>query len=299
MSPALPLVLGTLVLSLAPIFVRESPVGPTATGAYRCLMAAPVLAAILLAQRRRVIPKIAFRGWWPLVAAGTAFAVDLSLWHRAIQYSGPGLATVIANTQVFFTAALGVLFFSERADRRFWLSIVGAFIGMALLVWRGEDVFSSAFKDLTQGADRYWWGVALGLCAAAMYALFIVFLRRAGSGARGGTATQRLFVVTAVSGLLMAGAAALEGDLGWPGAVKLGPLLGLALLPQVAGWLMITAYLPRVPVGVAGLILLLQPVLSVLLSRWLFNEVFQAHQIAGAALTLAAVYAGSTRASVR
>jgi drug/metabolite transporter (DMT)-like permease len=102
-------------------------------------------------------------------------------------------------------------------------------------------------------------------------------------------------MVSLVTGAVMTVVALLEGDMGWPGLAGLAPLAALAFLPQTLGWLVITANLPQVRVGVAGLVLLLQPILSVLLSRWIFNEVFQPHQVAGAIVTLASVYVGSTR----
>ncbi|HTL11218.1 MAG TPA: DMT family transporter, partial [Bdellovibrionota bacterium] len=173
MNPTLLLACGSLVLSSAPLLVRASSVGPTATGAYRCLLAVPMIALWLLARRQSLLPVGAGRRYWTsVIGAGTVFACDLGLWHRAIHFAGPGLATVLANTQVFFTGAFGVLFFGERAGRRFWLSTLGAFGGMAALVWR-----VGAAPTVAEGS-RYWAGVGMGIVAAFCYSLFIILLRR-------------------------------------------------------------------------------------------------------------------------
>ncbi|CAO0819763.1 hypothetical protein DFAR_1110033 [Desulfarculales bacterium] len=42
------------------------------------------------------------------------FALELTFWHRSIHLLGSGLATILAEFQVFFLAGFGALFFGER-----------------------------------------------------------------------------------------------------------------------------------------------------------------------------------------
>ena len=50
----------------------------------------------------------------------------------------------------------------------------------------------------------------------------------------------------------------------------------------------------RTPVGRAGLLLLLQPAFSLVWAAWFFGRALSPLQTVGAALTLAAIYVGST-----
>ena len=66
-----------------------------------------------------------------------AFAADLWLWHRSILLVGPGLSTLLANTQVFFMALAGVWFYRERIGPRFVAGITLAFAGLWLhALWK-------------------------------------------------------------------------------------------------------------------------------------------------------------------
>ena len=73
-------------------------------------------------------------------------------------------------------------------------------------------------------------------------------------------------------------------------------LLLLALVAQSLGWWAISKSLVHVRGSVAGLLLLLQPVLATVWSVLLFGENLEPLQVLGALVTLGAIYVGSTRA---
>jgi drug/metabolite transporter (DMT)-like permease len=85
----------------------------------------------------------------------------------------------------------------------------------------------------------------------------------------------------------------LQFDVPWP---DLRWLLALALISQSAGWLLITASLPRLPAAVSSLVLLLQPAAALLLADVVLRERPALVQVAGAALVCLGVVA-STRSS--
>ena len=72
----------------------------------------------------------------------------------------------------------------------------------------------------------------------------------------------------------------------WPGA---GWLVVLALSSQVLGWLLITTSLPRLPAATTSLLLMIQPIGSLLLAALIFAERPSALQLAGVLLVLGAV----------
>jgi drug/metabolite transporter (DMT)-like permease len=66
-------------------------------------------------------------------------------------------------------------------------------------------------------------------------------------------------------------------------------LLALALSSQVAGWLLISYALPRLPAAETATIILLQPVLTMIWGVLIFDEQPSAIQLVGAGLVLAGV----------
>ncbi len=72
----------------------------------------------------------------------------------------------------------------------------------------------------------------------------------------------------------------------WP---ALGWLALLALTSQVIGWLLITVSMPRLPAGMIGALLLVQPAGSVALSYAVLGERPSALQLVGVVLVLAGV----------
>ena len=81
----------------------------------------------------------------------------------------------------------------------------------------------------------------------------------------------------------------------WP---EHGWLLALALTAQVAGWLLIAAALPRVPALETSVLLLIQPMATVVWALIIFSEHLSALQWLGVALVLGGVAALTLRGSV-
>jgi drug/metabolite transporter (DMT)-like permease len=80
------------------------------------------------------------------------------------------------------------------------------------------------------------------------------------------------------------------GDLDlWPGLEAQAWLVTLALSSQVLGWLLISVSLPRLPAVITSIVLMLQPVATVLLGAALLDEAPSAVQLSGVAVVLAGV----------
>jgi drug/metabolite transporter (DMT)-like permease len=72
----------------------------------------------------------------------------------------------------------------------------------------------------------------------------------------------------------------------WP---QHGWLIALALVAQVLGWLMISSSLPRLPALETSVVLLIQPMLTVLWGWLIFSEHLSPIQWAGAILVLGGI----------
>lgn len=273
---------GAALISFAPVFVQVADVGPASAGFYRVAIGGLVLAGLAV-RRRRWRPER--RSMALAAGAGLLFALDLVLWHASILSVGPGLATILANFQVFILAAVGVLVFREPVHLRLVASVPVAVVGLFLLVG----------LDWSQRSDVAQAGVILGLLAAVAYAGFLLVLR-ATQRLPGADPMATLAIICLLAAVLLVPLALRE-----PQGLRVGTpvtavvLLGYALVAQVVAWLLIASALPHVRAGQAGLLLLLQPTLAFIWDMTFFGRPTDLQDIAGALLALAAIYLGTVR----
>jgi drug/metabolite transporter (DMT)-like permease len=135
-------------------------------------------------------------------------------------------------------------------------------------------------------------GVGFGVGTSAAYACFLLILRRAAGqsdhvAGQLADATAGAAIGALAIGLVLGG---LQFDVPWH---DLRWLLALALVSQSAGWLLITASLPRLPAAISSLVLLLQPVAALLLADVVLGERPALVQVAGAALVCLGVVAST------
>ncbi len=279
---------GAVLLSVAPVFVKLATIGPTAAGFYRMLVGGIVLLALATARRERLW--VGGRAFGFAAAAGLAFTFDLIFWHRSIHLVGPGLATILANFQVFMLAAFGILILKERPSWRLVVGIPLALVGLFLLV--GVD-----WRALPAG---YRWGVVLGLLTAVSYGSYLLALRASQARAGRLEPIPNLMTICFVTTALLAASVGLEGaTFAIPDARTGALLLGYGVTAQVVAWLLISHGLPHVEAGRAGLVLLLQPSLAFVWDVLLFHRPTRASDLAGALLALGAIYLGTRGAAVK
>ncbi|HEX6930215.1 MAG TPA: DMT family transporter, partial [Gammaproteobacteria bacterium] len=257
----LQLVLGVLMISLSGVFVKLVDTDPTATAFYRMLFGGLVLAAITLARRE----SLWFGARFTIAAmiAALWFAGDLYFWHRSILYVGPGLATLLANFQVFLLPLAGYLVYRERADLRLALSIPLAFAGLLLLVL-------PEWLDL---GDDYRLGVVFGLVTAVCYAGYTMTLRASRLGSSTASNTANVAVLSLSCAALLAALTLAGGEsLAIPSWQDFGWLLAYGVAGQVFGWALISQALPTLRASTVGLVLLLQPVSAFVWDFALFDR---------------------------
>jgi drug/metabolite transporter (DMT)-like permease len=273
---------GAFLLSFAAVFVRLADAGPTAAGFYRMLVGGVVLLALGVARRERVWAGTRAFGF--AAAAGLAFTFDLIFWHRSIHRVGPGLATILANFQVFMLAGFGMLVLKERPSWRLLAGIPLALAGLFLLV--GVD-----WSALPAG---YRLGVGLGLLTALSYGSYLLVLRASQARAGRLEPIPNLMMICFVATTLLAVSVRLEGaTLAIPDARTGLLLVGYGVTAQVVAWLLISHGLPHVEAGRAGLVLLLQPSLTFVWDVLLFHRPTGAVDMVGAVLALGAIYLGT------
>jgi drug/metabolite transporter (DMT)-like permease len=276
--------MGAALISLSPVWVSLVNVPPTVSAFYRVLIGGAALAIFLVATRRRL--ELSRRILAILLAGAVFFALDLWVWHRSINYVGPGLATLLGNFQVFFMMLAGAVFLGQSPRPIQLVAVPLAILGLALLV---------GFEWQTLSAD-YRTGVVFGLLTAVAYTGYLLSLRTARTLSTHRLPTREVAIVSLATALLLGITTAIEGEsLLIPTLVDAGWLFAYGILSHTIGWLLIATSLPKVTVTEAGLALLLQPVLSFLWDILLFGRTFTALEAVGAAIALFAIYLGSRR----
>ena len=272
---------GALTIAFSAILVRLAEVSPETAAFFRCLYALPALAVLAWLERRRLGPQPARRGivW----AAGLLFAADLVFWHHAIADVGAGLATVLGNLQVVLVAFVAWAVLGERPEARVVAAVPVVLIGVVLI--------SGVLETGAYGDDPAR-GVLFGMLTSLAYAGFILLLRSANAG----RPAAPLFEATAVSALGCLGAGIALGTIDLlPSWEAQGWLVLLALSSQVLGWMLISISLPRLPAAVTSVLLLAQPVASVLLAAAILGEDPSALQIAGVSVVLGGIGVATIR----
>ncbi|MDR1243257.1 MAG: DMT family transporter, partial [Deltaproteobacteria bacterium] len=136
-------------------------------------------------------------------------------------------------------------------------------------------------------------GLTLGILSAMFYAGYILALRRSQSIAERLPATANMGLISLLS-MLIAGLYCLgKGDsFAIPDLRTLGILALLGIGCQAAGWVLLSAGLPRMPASRAGLIMLAAPTLSFVWDILFYDRPTGLPGYLGAAVTIAAVGLG-------
>ena len=277
------MIFGATLISFSSVFVKLADVSPTVSGFYRVLIGGLLLLAIAAFRRERLWGGGGGPGL--TLFCGVFFALDLFFWHRSINYVGPGLATILANFQVFFLGAAGALFLGEVLKPRL---LAAAPLGVAGLFM----IFGSDWGAL---GSAYQLGVVFGLLAAAFYSGYTLSLRKLQADAEALSPTATLAAVSLVTAACLAASGVAEGQSFAVVNLKtLFSLVALGVFSQVLGWVVIATALPRLRASLAGLLLLLQPLLAFVWDVLFFQRPATLLNWTGVALTLGAIYMGST-----
>jgi len=281
---AFALLFGAILISTSSVWVKLADLAPTVSGFYRMAIGGGLLIVICVMTGRQLWHSGAYS--FKLFIAALFFAVDLWLWHRSIIFVGPGLATVLGNFQVFFMTLFGVLFLSERVGWRFMSGLGLAFIGLFLLVG----------VDWSQFDSDYRMGVVYGLLTAVAYTGFMLVLRQLQGLKDSLSPMSNLGMLSLMCAAILALIAVFEGDsFVIHDNQTLFSMISLGVFCQVVGWVVITRSMPLLATSLVGLILLLQPALSMLWDVVFFSRPTSMLDIAGFLAVMIGIYVASVR----
>jgi drug/metabolite transporter (DMT)-like permease len=231
---------------------------------------AALVMAFLLAARGESLPRgqvlLQLIGMGALGYAGQSFS-----YLTAIKYASAGLVALLLYLYPMFVFILSVIVFRERINGIKIIALIIALIGTALTV-------DPAGGELT--------GILLAIAAALIYSVYIIV----GVGVmRHVSAVQSSTVISASAGAVYGIFTVINGanfpttNSGWIA------IAGIVLIATVIPVVMFLTGLEMIGPTNAAMLSTLEPVVTVLLAAWLFQERLQPISMLGGGLILVAV----------
>lgn len=276
--------LGGASVGLAPIGLRLGldDLGPQAIAFWRFGFAVPLLFVLVLGVQRTlpVRPNLA------VIIAGICFALEIGLWHWGLTYTSVASATFIVNLGNLGVGLTAWIVLKERPGSIWAIAAVIALLGAAALSLGGA-AGNAQTHPLSLRGDL------LSLLAAIILSGYIVASKVARRTMSGLEAIFWLTLVEcAVAGVLVLlfGEAFLPADL----SGFIVPLF-LAVFVQIIGQGLIILGLGHTPTSIAGILIVVQPVVAAILSWKIFGEWLTAVQLAGCGFILFAILLAQKR----
>jgi drug/metabolite transporter (DMT)-like permease len=265
-----------LALSTSAIFVRYAEAPGPVTGFYRMAIASLIMTPFILARFRRRFPLHRKNIIYP-IAGGIFSGFDLGTWTISLAFTTASNATLLGNTAPLWVALVSWLFFRRVLRRDFWLGLVLA-MGGAALVMGGDFIFH----------PRLGIGDALASLTGVFYAGYYVFTEL---GRRSLDPLAYLWTVTVSASLTLLGFNMVMGNtlVGYSASTWMA-FLGTAVISQLIGYIAISYALGHLPASVVSATMIGQPVVTTIIAIPLLGEIPQGLQIIGGVIALAGIY---------
>jgi drug/metabolite transporter (DMT)-like permease len=270
----LALVGGVICIAWSALFVRWTDIPGPASAFYRMLIPALVLLPTFATQRRAVpLTRMTLA---IIALGGLFFALDLALFNTAILQTSAANATLLGNNTPIFVGLLTWLIFRQRPPSSFWLGLLLAISGAAVILW----------SDLAHHG-RFGLGDLMAIGASLAFAGYLMATEKVRSST-GTLEFLRLAMISSTVCLLVINLL-LGISLRVPDGRTWWALLALGLISQLGGYLFLTYALGHLPATITSVTLLTQGPLTAALAALLLGEPISLAQILGGALVLLGV----------
>ena len=280
------ILIGATAIGFAPIFAklavdydRGSPLAlsPTSAAFWRLSLSCPIFWLLYLFNRRRRVSSA--KGFSPIVfLPGLFFALDLSLWHWSFEFTSLANSSLEVNLSIVVVAVLSYFIFGEKLTSAFVVGSAIAFAGLVGLV--GADF---------QVSDDKWFGDLLGLATALCYGSYLLAVKVAATRVHV-SLVMALATTTASVLILLQEVIIFSGHIfpqTWQSWLSVGLL---ALVSQVGGQGVIAWGMTRVKASYAAILLLIQPVVTALMSWVILEQELSSLQLLAMCLMLFGIH---------
>lgn len=278
------LLLGGICIGFAPIGLRLGldDLGPQAIAFWRYVFATPMLFALILVTKRALPGKPNIF----ILIGGVFFALDIAFWHWSLTFTTVANSTFLVSLGNLCVGLTAWIFLRERPGAIWALAVFLAVTGAAALSLGGVENTGSNAPQLAQGPFPMF-GEAMALVAAVLVSGYIVASKLARRSISGMDAIFWLTLVELGTAAVMV---VVFGEAFWPSSIEgfMIPLF-LAIVVQVGGQGLIITGLGHTSAAVAGILIVVQPVVAAIISWNLFGETLVALQLAGCGLILGGI----------
>lgn len=271
-NPIIPLIVGMVAISFAPIFVRFSDAPVSVQGMYRMLFTF----LLMLPFSRKQLPAvkaISAKNWLLLILAGLFLAIHFLLWMESLNYTSIASSTIILSLEPVLVMIGAYLIYKDRSNRYAVLGMLIALIGAIGIGFGDIGLSQSAF-----------FGDLLSLLGALAIAVNMLIAKRIMQQVPSYLYSLVVFGITfvffslynVVMGIPMGGYPAKEWIV----------FLLLAIVPTVFGHLIFNWLLQYVKAATVSMSVLAEPVGSSILAIFIFGEMISGFQLLGGGLVI-------------
>jgi drug/metabolite transporter (DMT)-like permease len=280
------LLAGAGCIGFAPVLVRLSDVGPSATAFYRLLFALPFLWVWMWVDQSKspltARPATA-KDFLVLAIAGLFFTADLALWHWSLQFTSVATSTLLTNFAPLLVTAAAAIFLREKITHQFVVGMLVAVGGAALLV-----------IDRIEFRQHQALGNALAVLTAVFYAGYLLSVKVLRIRFSTPTIMAWSGIVSCISFLVVA---LLSNETVIPASTGgWVAVIALALISHLGGQALITHALGHLPASFSSVTLLLQPLVAALLAWVLLKERLTLWQWTGGVIILCGIFLAGRKA---
>ena len=265
-----------LALSTSAIFIKYADAPGPVTGFYRMVIAATILTpfAVYRLNKRKTINR---KNFFIPFAGGIFSGLDLGIWAIALGYTTAANATILGNTAPLWVALGAMVFFRERLMKRFWVGMILAMSGAALII--GMDFLLHPRLGL---------GDTIAIVTGMFYAGYYLTTEL---GRRTIDAVTYIWVVfVSASFTLFILNLLLGHSLTGYDQKTIVVFFATAIISQLIGYLMSSYSLGHLPASVVSVTMIGQPIVTAIIAIPLLGEMPVPSQILGGFIALAGIY---------
>ncbi|WP_123040215.1 DMT family transporter [Cohnella candidum] len=271
-APIIPLTVGMIAISFAPILVRYSDAPASVQGMYRMLFTL-LLMTPFGAKQLPGIRSISWKDWALLGVAGLFLGVHFLLWMESIDYTSIASSTIILSLEPVLVMIGSFVFFKDKPARAAVIGLVIAFAGVCCVGSGDSGVSRSALL-----------GDTLSFLSTLAIAVNMLLAKRILTRVSSYLYSLAVFTVA----FLFFAVYNLATDtpfFGYPGKEWLIFLL-LAIVPTVLGHMIFNWLLAYVSATTISMSVFAEPVGASLLAIFLFSEMISVSQLVGGILVI-------------
>ena len=269
------LVLAATAASFSAIFIKGSNAPGMVAGFYRMAGASLVMAWPFYRQLRQSgIPPLSTTKL--AVLCGFLLGVDTVVWSSSVSLGNATTPTLITHTSPLWVGIGTTIFFRTNLRLGFWIGCVISLLGTAIIIGIDDNLKAVSLSSL------------LAFSSSIIFAAFLLFAEKARKNM---AAISFYWIVTAIACLttLVANMFFSTELTGYPYRTYLN-FIGLALVPQVIGWVALTYSLGQLPATLVSTSFLAQPIITALLAVLILGESLKLTEITGGATVLIGIF---------